>query len=81
MKLLVSIPLSRKYRIQYVSCVRIGTKKSNFYSGFWKGFVANWLLEKPDISDVGSYERNNDGKASSVVVVCPLQGIVYDQME
>ena len=71
-KLLVSIPLSRNYRIQYVSCIRIGTKKSNFYSGFWKGFtcrVANWLLEKPDISGVGSYERNNDGKASSLVVV------------
>ena len=26
-KLLVSIPLSRKYRIQYVSCIRIGTNQ------------------------------------------------------
>ena len=38
-------------------------------------------MKKPDISGVGSYERNYDGKSSSVVVVCPLQRIVYDQME
>ena len=36
---------------------------------------------KPDILGVGSYERNNDGQALSVVVVCPLQRNVYDQME
>ena len=62
----------------------IGTKKDNFYTGFGNGFtgcVANQLLEKPDISGVGSYERNSDGQALSVVVVCPLQRIVYDQME
>ena len=31
--------------------------------GFWKGStgeVANWLSKKPDISGVGSYEKNND---------------------
>ena len=39
------------------------------------------FLEKPDILGVSSHERNYDGKASSVVVVCPLQRIVYDQME
>ena len=38
-------------------------------------------MEKPYISGVGSYERNSDGQALSVVVVCPLQRIVYDQME
>ena len=38
-------------------------------------------MEKPDISGVGSYERNSDRQALSVVVVCPLQRIVYDQME
>ena len=27
---------------------------------------------KPDISGVGSYERNYDGKPSSVIVVCPI---------
>ena len=38
--------------------------------------------EKPDISAVGSYERNNDRKASSVIIViCQLQHIFYDQME
>ena len=37
--------------------------------------------EKPDISAVGSYERNNDRKASSVIVICQLQHIFYDQME
>ena len=56
----------------------------NFDTGFWKGFtsrVANWLLEKLDISGVGSYERNYFEKPSSVVVVRPLQRIVYNQME
>ena len=43
--------------------------------------IANWFLEKHDISSDGSYERNNDEKASSVVFVCPIQRIVYDQME
>ena len=38
-------------------------------------------MEKPDIAGVGTYERNSDGQALSVVVVCPLQRIVYDQME
>ena len=64
--------------------IKIGTKRSNFYTGFWNGFtsrVANRLLEKPDISGVGSYERNIDGQALSVVVVCPVQRIVYDHME
>ena len=31
--------------------IKTGTKRSNFYTGFWEGFtghVANWLLEKPD---------------------------------
>ena len=59
-------------------------KKINFYTGFWKGFtgpVANWLLEKPGISGVSSSKRNNDRKASSVVVICLLQRVVYDQME
>ena len=64
--------------------IKIGTKRSNFYTGFWNGFtgrVVNRLLEKPYISGVGSYERDSDGQALSVVVVCPLQLIVYDQME
>ena len=38
-------------------------------------------MEKPDIAGVGSYERNSDGQALSVVVVYPLQRIAYDQME
>ena len=38
---------------QNLTClhIKIGTKRSNFYTGFWEGFtghVANWLLEKPD---------------------------------
>ena len=33
--------------------LKIGTQRGNFYS---------WRLEKPDISGVGSYERNYDGK-------------------
>ena len=40
MKLLVSIPLSRKHGLQYVSCVKIGTKRSNFDTGFWKDLLA-----------------------------------------
>ena len=68
-----------------MSCaVKLEPKRNNFYSGFRKGctgHVANWLLEKPDISGVGSYERNNDRKASSVIVICQLQHIFYDQME
>ena len=39
-----------------------------------------WLWEKSDISDVGLCEKNMTGKHSSFVV-CPLQSIVYDQME
>ena len=39
-----------------------------------------WLWEKSDISDVGLCEKNMTGKDSSFVV-CPLQSIVYDQME
>ena len=42
--------------------------------------VGNWLLENPDISGVGFCERNYDGKPSDVVVVCPFQRIVCDQM-
>ena len=38
-------------------------------------------MEKHDISGDGSYERNNDGKASSIAVLCLIQRIVYDQME
>ena len=50
--------------VQARALIKIGTKRSNFYTGFWNGFtgrVANRLLEKPDISGVGSYERNSDG--------------------
>ena len=55
MKLLVSITPSRKHQasfgIEHVSCIKIGTKRSNFYTGSWKVFtvrVANWILENPD---------------------------------
>ena len=37
------------------------TKRSNFYTGFWKGSsgrVSNWFWKKPDSSGVNSYERN-----------------------
>ena len=54
---------------------------STLVSGTVTCRVANWFLEKHDISGDGSYERNNDEKASSVVVVCSIQRIVYDQME
>ena len=54
-KLLVSITPSRKHQasfgIEHVSCIKIGTKRSNFYTGSWKVFtvrVANWILENPD---------------------------------
>ena len=58
-----------------VSRIKIGTKRSNFYTGVWKGFtdrVPNCLLKKPDILGVDSYERNYDGEPSNVFVVCPL---------
>ena len=53
---------------------------SRVYTSLWKRFpsrVANWLLEKPNISGVGSHERNYDGKPSSVVVFRPPQNIFY----
>ena len=43
--------------------------------------VGNGLLENPDISGAGFYERNYDGKPSDVVVVCPFQRNVCDQMK
>ena len=59
-------------------------KEKKFYNGSWKVFtsrIANWILENLDVSRVYSYERNFDGKPSSIIVACPLRGIVYDQME
>ena len=56
-------------KIWYVSHLRIGIKRSNFFTDFWKestACVANCLWEKPDIifwsSGVGSHERNFDGE-------------------
>ena len=44
--------------------------------------VANWLWEKLDTSGVGSRVKEiMTGKPSSVVVGCPLQRTVHDQME
>ena len=59
--------------------IKIGTKRSNFYTGFWEGFtghVANWLLEKPD--------RKRDipfHQSMPVYIKQIVAGIVYDQME
>ena len=39
-----------------------------------------WLWEKSDISDVVCVKKDMTGKHSNFVV-CPLQSIVYDQME
>ena len=59
-------------------------KKKQFLHRFWKGStrcVAYWLWEKPETLDVGSYKRNHKEKSSSIVVLCPLQRIVYDKVE
>ena len=39
---------------------KLEQKRNKFYTSFWKRFpsrVANWLLEKPNISGVGSHEK------------------------
>ena len=49
------------FRIWCVTRIKIGTKRSNFHTGFWKGSsgcVSNWFWKKPDSSGVNSYERN-----------------------
>ena len=59
-------------------------KKKQFLHRFWKGStrcVAYWLWGKPETLDVGSYKRNHKEKSSSIVVLCPLQRIVYDKVE
>ena len=48
-----------------VSCIKIGTKRNNCYTGSGKGStgrVAKWLWEKPNALSVGSYERSYDGE-------------------
>ena len=59
-------------------------KKKAISTQVWKGStrcVAYWLWEKPEALDVGSYKRNHKEKSSSIVVLCPLQRIVYDKVE
>ena len=41
-------------------------------TGFWKTLMFHVFI---------LIKRSFDGKPSSVVVACPLRGIVYDQME
>ena len=54
------LPWINLFGVHYcVICCVVETKWSNFYTGSWKGStgrVANWLLEKPDISGVCSYD-------------------------
>ena len=69
------------FPISLERCKTKEIKKKKIKISILTGRVANWFLERHDISCDGCYERNNDGKASSEVVVFPIQRIVNDQME
>ena len=65
MKLLVSISFWRRQLSVFRNLICLvyqnWNQKKQFLLWFWKGStgrVANWLWEKPDISCVGSCERN-----------------------
>ena len=76
---------SVKDEVVDVLCTKIGIKRSSCYTGSGKdlltvlptGFGKSSILQAlvPEVKEIMT------GKPSSVVVVCPLQRAVHDQME
>ena len=67
-----------------VSCIKIGTKRNNCYTGSGKDLLAvlpNGFGKSLMLQVLVPMKEVMTGKPASVVVVFPLQRIVYDQME
>ena len=81
-QLYVSNPLLRKHLSVFQSLICLVQKNWNQKKQFLQWFQERmyWsccqlAFGKAWFSGVGSYERNNDRKASSVIVICQLQHI------
>ena len=72
------------FRKLIFSCIKIGRKRNNCYTGSGKDLLAvlpNDFGKSLMLQVLVRMKEIMTGKPSSVVVVFPLQRIVYDQME